>query len=86
VRLAAGWGLAQIADAAAVDLLLKAADATGYERIRATNSCLLMAENLVAAGNKADARRIYTRLVNSRTDPSEAHVRDAASRGLEAAG
>jgi hypothetical protein len=86
VRLAAGWGLAQIADAAAVDLLLKAADATGYERTRATNSCLLLAENLLAAGNKADATRIYTRLLSTRTDPSERHVHEAASRALAAAG
>lgn len=86
VRLAAVWALARIGDASAAEVLLKAADATGYERIPATNSCLLLAENLLAAGKKADASRIYTRLVNTRTDPSEAHVRDAANRGLAAAG
>jgi HEAT repeat protein len=86
VRLAAGWALAQIGDAASAEALLKAADATGYERIQATNSCLLLAENLLSAGKKADASRIYTRLLNTRTDPSESHVRDAASRALAAAG
>jgi HEAT repeat protein len=86
VRLAAGWALAQIGDAASADALLKAADTNGYERVQATNSCLLLAENLITAGKKADATRIYTRLLNTRTDPSEGHVRDAASRGLATAG
>lgn len=86
VRLAAVWALARIGDAASADALLKATDATGHERTQATNSCLLLAENLLAAGKKADATRIYTRLVNTRTDPSEGHVRDAANRGLAAAG
>jgi HEAT repeat protein len=85
-RLAAGWALANTGDAAAADLLLKAADASGHERIKATNSCLLLAENLLAAGKKADAVHIYTRLLNTRTEPSERHVRDAASQGLAAAG
>lgn len=85
-RVAAGWALANIGDAAAIELLLKAADATGYERTKMTNSCLLLAENLHAAGKKPDAVRIYTRLVNTRTDASEAHIRDAAARGLAAAG
>jgi HEAT repeat protein len=82
VRLAAGWALAQIGDATSADLLLKAADATGYERTKATHSCLLLAENLLAAGKKAEATRIYTRLLNTRTDPSDSYVREAASRGL----
>ena len=86
VRLAAGWALAQIGDVASTDALLKAAEATGYERIQATNSCLLLAENLLAAGKKADATRIYTRLLNTRTDPSDSHVREAASRGLRTTG
>jgi HEAT repeat protein len=86
VRLAAGWALAQIGDVASIDLLLKAADATSYERIKATNSCLLLAENLLAAGKKADATRIYTHLLNTRTDAINSHVREAASRGLRTTG
>jgi len=84
VRLATIWALARIGDAASADALLNAADTTGYERTQATNSCLLLAENLLAAGKKADATRIYTRLFNTRTDASEGHVRDAAHRGLAA--
>jgi HEAT repeat protein len=85
-RLAAGWALANTGDAAAADLLLKAADATGYERIKATNSCLLLAERLAAAGKKAEAAGIYTRLVNTRTAPDEKYARDAAERGLATVG
>src|SRR5689334_11290270 len=56
VRLAGGWGLARIGDAASVDAVLKAADVeAGYERIKATSSALLLAETLLAAGKKADA-------------------------------
>lgn len=85
-RLAAGWALANSGDAGAAELLLKAADADGYERIKLTQACLLLAENLVAAGRKDDAARIYRRLHETRTDASERHVRDAASRGLTTGG
>jgi hypothetical protein len=86
VRLAAGWALANIGDAAAVDDLLRAADGTGPERAKLTGACLLLAERLVATGKKSEATAIYTRLVNTRTDPGEKHIRDAATRGLTAAG
>ncbi len=85
IRLAAGWALSRIGDAGAVDLLLKAADAgPGWERIQATKHCLVLAENLAAAGNKTDAVRIYNRLRNTRQDPSEKYVRDAAEAALAA--
>jgi HEAT repeat protein len=86
VRLAAGWALARAGDATAVDLLLKAAEADGYERIKATQACLLLAENLLAAGRKQEAMRVYKHLHETRTDRGEQHVRDAAARGLAAAG
>lgn len=83
VRLAAGAGLANIADATAADMLLKAADgAEGWERIQQTKHCLVLAEKLVAAGNKSAAATIYKRLRDSRSDPSEAYVHEAAERGL----
>jgi hypothetical protein len=86
VRLAAAWGLARIADAAAADALLKAADADpGWERIQMTKACLVLAENLAAAGKKADAAKIYTRLRDTRTDATEKYVREAAEAGLAAA-
>jgi HEAT repeat protein len=83
VRLAAGDGLAKLGDASAVDLLIKAADVKpGWERIRATKHCLVLAEKLLAAGNKPAAVKIYTHLRDTRTDPTERYVRDAAEKAL----
>ncbi len=86
VRLAAGWGLAQIGDASSVDALLKAADAEpGWERIQATKHCLVLAEKLLAAGKKAEATKLYSRLRDTRQQPAEAYVRQAAEKALAAA-
>jgi hypothetical protein len=84
-RLAALWALAKVGDPGAVDLLIKAAGAEGYERTQATKACLVLAERLLAAGRKAEASRVYTYLRDSRTGPAERYVRDAATRGLAAA-
>lgn len=85
-RLAALEGLARLGDAGSVDLLLKAADTpAGWERIQAAKCCLLLAERLAAAGRKAEAAKIGRRLQETRTDPSEAYVREAAGRFLKAA-
>jgi hypothetical protein len=87
IRLAAGWGLARIGEAGAVDLVLKAADVdAGYERIKATSSALLLAEKLLAAGKKTDAAKIYKHLKSTRSDASEAYVKEVASEGLVKAG
>jgi HEAT repeat protein len=87
VRLAAAWALAQLAQPSAVDLLLKAADVTpGYERIKATQAALVLAENLAAAGNKREAIRVYTHLRDTRTDRAEQYVRDAAAKALAGLG
>jgi len=57
IRLAAGWALANIGDAGAVDLLLKAARAAkGWERSQMTKACLLLAEKLQARDTKTAAR------------------------------
>ncbi len=83
VRLAAGWGLAQIGDTESVNALIKAADvAPGWERIQATKHCLVLAENLADTNKYAEATRIYQHLRSTRTDTSEAHIRAAADRGL----
>jgi HEAT repeat protein len=84
-RLAALWALAKVGDPSAADVLIKAADAEGYERTQATKACLVLAERLLAAGRKAEAARVYTYLRDSRTGPAERYVRDAATRGLAAA-
>jgi len=86
-RLAAGWGLAQIAQPGCVELLLKAADApVGYERIKATQACLVLAENLAADDNKRAAMRVYAHLRDTRTDPAEQYVRDLAAKALAGIG
>jgi len=86
VRLAAAWSLANIGDIGSVDILLKAADAQdSYERIKATKACLLLAEKLLAAGSKAEAVKIYTHLRDTRTDPDQQYIRDAAKNGLAGA-
>ncbi len=83
IRASAAWGLARIADEAAAEPMLQLADSKqGWERIRETEACLLLAENLAKAGKKDKARAIYTHLRQSRNDPSEAYVREAAERGL----
>jgi hypothetical protein len=87
IRLVGGWGLARVGDAASVDAVLKAADVeAGYERIKATSSALLLAENLLAAGKKAEAAKIYTHLKATRSDASEAYVAEVAAEGLVKAG
>jgi hypothetical protein len=86
-RLAAVWALARIGDPGAVEIALKAADVDpGFERIKATSNALLLAERLLAAGKKAESAKIYGHLKETRTDPSEAYVKDAAQEGLARTG
>jgi hypothetical protein len=86
VRLAAGAGLAKIGDPRCVRQLIEAANrATGWERIEATKHCLVLAERLMAGGQKGQAVGIYRFLQHTRTDPSEQYVRDAATKALAAA-
>ena len=85
IRIGATWALANIGDPGSAGVLLKAADAEGWERIQATKACLLLAENLLAAGKNYEATRIYTHLRNTRTEPAERYVRDAAKKALTAA-
>ncbi len=83
IRLVAGSGIANIADAGAVDDLLKAADVEpGWERIQQTKHCLVLAENLVAAGKQKEAGRIYAHLRSTRRDASEKYIRDACEAAL----
>ena len=82
VRCAALWALANQGDAGSVDLLLKAADVSGYERIELTKACLILAENLAAGGNRAEAGKIYAHLRATRTDKSETYVKEIAERAM----
>lgn len=85
IRIAAAWALANIGDVGSVNVLLRAAEANGWERIQATKACLLLAEKLRAAGKKSEAMKIYRHLRDTRTDPAERYVCDAAKIGLAAA-
>ncbi len=83
VRLAAAWGLANQTDAGSIDLLLKAADSEPrYERAKATQACLVLAENLASRGKSSDAARIYRHLNETRRDKSEEYIRELALRVL----
>ena len=83
LRQVAARAVAHMADAEAAATLLNRADAaTGFERTKLTDACLSLAENLLAAGKKKEAAAIYAHLQKTRTD--EAHVREAAARGLAA--
>ncbi len=83
VRSTAGWALARIGDAQSADALIKAADsAQGNARAKATGIVLLLAENLATQGKKPEAARIYNHLLNTRTDPAEKYIRDAAARHI----
>ena len=85
VRIAAGWGLSRMGDAASVDALIQAADVEpGWERIQAAKHCMVLAEKLTADGKKDLAARLYKHLGDTRTDPAEKYVRDAAEHALGA--
>ena len=83
-RLEAAWALANIGDADSVDEVLAVADdSTGFDRIRATKACLLLAERLATSARKDGAAKIYRHLRETHTDPSEAYVRALAERALQ---
>ena len=84
LRQVAARALADMADAGAVEPLLKAADtAKGFDRTKQTGACLQLAENLLALGRKKEATRIYQHLRDTRKDPAEAYIREAAEHALK---
>jgi HEAT repeat protein len=86
-RLIAAWGLARIGDTQAIDAMLKLSLAeAAWERSKATQACLLLAETLVAAGRRGEARRIYVQLRATHTQPNEAYLRELADKALLALG
>ena len=87
LRQVAAWALANMADAGATALLLKAADTTqDHERTKQTSACLQLAENLLTLGREKEATFIYRHLRDTRNDPAEAHILEAAERGLKQVG
>jgi HEAT repeat protein len=85
VFLTTAWALANIGVEESAEPLLKAANGTtGSDRIKLTQACLLLAENLSAAGKKKESAAIYAKLHETRIDDSEDYIREAAARGLAA--
>lgn len=83
VRLAALWALANIGDAAATDTILKAVGAESvYERAKAADAALLLAQRLAEAKRAREAEQIYRTLWKTRTGEKDRHIRCAAVRGL----
>ncbi len=83
VRIAAAAGLAELGDAGSAEAMLKTASkAKDWERFQAAKSCLVLGEKLLAAGKKAEAKSVYEKLKASAKGASDAHIRDAADRGL----
>jgi HEAT repeat protein len=81
VRLAVCGALANLGDEGSVDILIKASNAEGWERIQAAKACLVLAENLAAAGKKPAAEKIYRHLMETRKD-DEKYLRDLAAAAL----
>ncbi|UCF34987.1 MAG: HEAT repeat domain-containing protein [Phycisphaerales bacterium] len=83
VRMAAVWALANIGDSRAVNAVMKAGDTENvWERIQATKACLVLAEKLLAGGRKGEARKIYSHLRETRNNPAERYVTEAAAKAL----
>jgi hypothetical protein len=53
-----------------------------WERIQAAKACLVLAERLQEAGNREQARRIYSYLRDTRDNPAERYVQDVAVKAL----
>ncbi len=82
-RIAAAWALANLGDAVSLAALLKAADAgDDWEKPQNTKACLVLAEKLISAGNRADAKKIYQHLKTTRTGEKEKYLRDLADKAL----
>jgi HEAT repeat protein len=82
-RIAAAWALGNMGDPGALNAVLKAADAgDDWEKVQHTKACLLLAEKLAAAGKRADAKKIYQHLLNTRNGEKEKYVREAAEKAI----
>jgi len=86
MRLCAAWGLANIGDADSIAAVTKVASAKvgSWERIEGTRACMLLAERLLAAGQKGPAMKVYRHLRETRTDATEAYVKELAEKAIAA--
>ena len=86
LRLTAASALANSADPAAADAILRAID-TGklYEHSKMIDAALLLARRLGEAGNKAQAERICRHVMKTQAGPENVHVQCAALLSLATA-
>jgi len=83
LRLVTWYALGNMGDAAAADLLLKAAAADApYERSQAADACLRLARRLGELGKAADAEKVLRQLLEQRKAPTDVHDRCAALEAL----
>jgi len=86
VRLVAWYALGNMGDAHSMSLLLTAADADApFERIQATDACLLLGRRLAEADKTQDAEKIFRQLLEERKAPDDVNDRCAALEGLAVA-
>jgi len=82
VRLSAAWALARLGDGQSAQGLLALASATsGYSQAKATQACLMLAENMAAAGRKNEGLELYDGI---RRQTKEKYIRDIASKAIGA--
>jgi HEAT repeat protein len=85
LRLVAAWSLARIGNARSINPLLKfATETTGYARTKATQACLLLAENLSAMGQPSEAMKIYSYLKQIRTAPEDRYLQELLAKRISA--
>ncbi|RJP33227.1 MAG: DUF1080 domain-containing protein [Candidatus Omnitrophota bacterium] len=82
-RCVALYALANIGDPSCAEVLAQAAEAnTPYQRAQATSYYLLFANQLAENGETSLCSQICRKLIETRTDESEANVQSAALRTL----
>jgi len=86
LRITARWALATLGDATSAETCLAGVEARHWERAKAVKACLLLAENLAAAGNRRAATGMYKRLKQACAAEEDAYLREACDRGLKAVG
>lgn len=86
VRLCAAWGLANIGDGDSIAAVTRVADVKvgSWERIEGTRACMLLAERLLAAGQKGLAKKVYGHLRETRTDATEVYIKELAEKAIAA--
>jgi HEAT repeat protein len=85
LRLVSALSLARIGNARSVNPLLKfATETSGFTRTKATQACLLLAENLSAMGQPSEAMKIYTYLKQIRNAPEDRYLQELLAKRISA--